>query len=361
MKRRARGIARHAVQHDPSVVMRPVQWPEELVSGGVNHAPFTHIQPYTGYPPCLSSEGVRVVSWNTDGLGRMMKRNANLIPQLAMRESPQVLCLQELKGLDPRDRELLTELLAGYTSHYNTPTVKGKHAGGIAVLLKKDLEVESVIDGMPGVPSFAGEARVVTVVLSTMIVISVLSPPVGRDLSRLEARVHEWEPALREYVSTLRRISDGRDVVICGDLNVAHCPIDVANPALNGDTAAFTDAERREFEALLKMGFVDTFRVRNPVGRSWYSYWAAQHACRERNIGFRQDYVLCTSALRGVLVHSSILNAYHGSDHCPVVATFNTRLLCKQAEDRRAAPRDGGTASRPRRPTHYEYSQAKQA
>jgi exodeoxyribonuclease-3 len=107
-------------------------------------------------------------------------------------------------------------------------------------------------------------------------------------------------------------------VVFCGDLNVAHQDIDIARPKENRMNAGFTDRERRGFTRLLGAGFVDTFRALHPDGAGFYSWWSLASRARERNIGWRIDYVCISEALRPRLLKAWILDGVRGSDHCPV-------------------------------------------
>eukprot|EP01059_Diplonema_ambulator_P012930 TRINITY_DN23419_c0_g1_i1.p1 TRINITY_DN23419_c0_g1~~TRINITY_DN23419_c0_g1_i1.p1 ORF type:complete len:339 (+),score=41.82 TRINITY_DN23419_c0_g1_i1:37-1017(+) len=304
---------------DPSVVMRPIEWPDEVVSGGISHAPFAHIQPYTGYPEVPLGEGMKLVAWNVDGLGRLLKRNMNLVGQLAMREVPTVLCLQETHCNE--ENGLVEEMLRKYEGVHNF-TEKEK-AGGVSIYVKKGYKIEDVVTGMPGCKVYAPEGRIVTVVGEKEVIVGVSSPPAGRGLSKLESRIEEWEKPLLRFLCKLKEILPQKELFVLGSLSVAPTDYDIANPRLMANEPLCSQAERDAFTTLLtSLHLRDTFRVFQ-FRHNWYTQWDRTHAARERNVGARTDFVLSPSYSKAhTLIHSSILNAYHCSTHCPVACSF---------------------------------------
>ena len=105
---------------------------------------------------------------------------------------------------------------------------------------------------------------------------------------------------------------------MCGDLNVAHGEIDLKNPSTNHMNAGFTDQERGKMTELLAAGFTDTFRYLYPERRDAYSWWSFRAAARERNVGWRIDYFICSDRLRERIAGAEIYPEIMGSDHCPV-------------------------------------------
>ena len=309
-----------ANKHLSADALRHVVWPTQLISGGVPHAPFSHIQPYMGFSPLQNHEGLKVVSWNVNGLKRLLRTNVNLLSQLLLRERPQMLCLQKTKVSAKLDD--LDDLLSDYRSHYSCSTSR-KNYGGTATFVHKDLPVDEVVFGIPGVPQLSQEGRVVTVVTPEAIVVNVFSPYSGKNLSRLELRTEVWEPALRKYLKQLRKIGGSRQLVVAGSLNVAAEDIDVENPEKWDSLAGFQPSEREALKALFaEVGVFDTFRKFTPSQANWFSHWPPKDASRERNAGTRFDYILASNEWRGRMVNSSVLHAYHGSDHCPVSASL---------------------------------------
>jgi exodeoxyribonuclease-3 len=128
---------------------------------------------------------------------------------------------------------------------------------------------------------------VITAEFADFFLVNVYQPNSQRGLTRLDYRVKEWDPAFRAFLARLER--KGKPVVFCGDLNVAHTEIDLANPKSNRRNAGFTDEERANFSLLLDDGRVDTFRAFEK-GPGHYSWWSQMMDCRARNIGWRVDY-----------------------------------------------------------------------
>ena len=133
-----------------------------------------------------------------------------------------------------------------------------------------------------------------------------------------------WDDAFRAY---LRSLDAEKPVVACGDLNVAHQPIDLKNPGPNRGNAGFSDEERGKFSELLAAGFTDTFRYRNPDLTGAYSWWSYRFHARENNAGWRIDYFLVSDRLRPAIEAAPIYHEIYGSDHCPVGLELKEELL----------------------------------
>ena len=144
--------------------------------------------------------------------------------------------------------------------------------------------------------------------------VTVYSPNSQRELVRLPFRM-EWEDLLRGYLMELDR---KKPVVLCGDLNVAHRPIDLKNPKTNRGNAGYSDEERGKFSELLACGFLDSFRPLYPEKTDAYSWWSYKFQSRQKNVGWRIDYFLLSERLRPLLQDSRIHSGIPGSDHCPV-------------------------------------------
>ena len=147
----------------------------------------------------------------------------------------------------------------------------------------------------------------------TFYIVNVYVPNSKRELTRLAYR-QRWDC---DFLGYLKKLEKKKPVVFCGDLNVAHTEIDLANPRANVRNHGFTPEERAGFEALMKAGFVDTFREFEKGG-GHYSWWSPMSGARSRNIGWRIDYVLISKMLRPRLKGAFIREAVMGSDHCPV-------------------------------------------
>jgi exodeoxyribonuclease-3 len=231
---------------------------------------------------------------------------------------PEVLCLQETKA----ERGQIEIDLPGYYEYWNSAVKKGY--SGTAIFTKQ--EPLSVVNGFPDAfaqrYSFADEllrdsateGRVITAEFPAFYVVTVYTPNAKDDLSRLALRQGHWDPAFLAYCQQLEKI---KPVIFCGDLNVAHTELDLANPKSNRGKKGFTDEERRGFRNLLDAGFVDTFRLFKQ-GNGHYTWWSPFANSRARNVGWRIDYVLVSQGFRGAVQSANIHADVLGSDHCPV-------------------------------------------
>jgi exodeoxyribonuclease-3 len=172
----------------------------------------------------------------------------------------------------------------------------------------------SVSEDFPG-GKHAGEGRVITCEFDGFFLVNVYVPNSKGDLSRLSYRYDSWDPDLKDYLIALRK---DKPVVLCGDLNVAHREIDLANPKSNRRNAGFTDEEREGFSNLLAEGFLDSFRHLYPDRENAYSWWSYRSGARARNVGWRIDYFIVSEDLATSVREAYILPEWEGSDHCPV-------------------------------------------
>ena len=203
----------------------------------------------------------------------------------------------------------LQEEFEGYLSYWNSAQRKGY--SGTAVLTRQEpLSVSYDI----GHPEHVGEGRSITLEFPAFYLVNVYTPNAQRDLARLEYRM-SWDDAFRAYVCAL---DQSKPVVICGDMNVAHRPIDLKNAKANMGNAGFSDEERGKFTELLACGFTDTFRLLYPDREGAYSWWSYMYNARQNNAGWRIDYFLTSNRLQEQIRESRILSAVEGSDHCPV-------------------------------------------
>jgi exodeoxyribonuclease-3 len=158
------------------------------------------------------------------------------------------------------------------------------------------------------------EGRVITAEFEGFFVSTVYTPNAKDDLSRIPMR-QQWDPAYLEYMD---RLQQNKPVVFCGDFNVAHQEIDLARPKPNQGKKGFTKEERAGFTAMVEKGFVDTLRVFHPETPELYTWWSHFGGARERNVGWRIDYVMTSESLVPVIKNARIHPDVYGSDHCPV-------------------------------------------
>ena len=197
----------------------------------------------------------------------------------------------------------------GYHLYMNSAEKKGY--SGTAIFARQ--EPRSVRYGL-GLEEHDHEGRVITLEYPDFFLTTVYTPNSQRGLTRLDYRMR-WEDAFREYLAGLDR---EKPVIVCGDMNVAHQPIDLKNPKSNEQNAGYTPQEREKMTALLAAGFTDTFRFLYPDRRDIYSWWSYMFHARENNAGWRIDYFLCSDRLRGNIREAGIETGILGSDHCPV-------------------------------------------
>ena len=143
--------------------------------------------------------------------------------------------------------------------------------------------------------------------------VCVYTPNAQNELARIDFRC-AWEDGFRAYLTGL---AQRKGVIVCGDMNVAHNPIDLARPKQNEGNAGYSEQERSKFNELLSAGFVDTFRTLHP-NEQVYSWWSYRMKARERNVGWRIDYFLVSEQLKDEVSAASIHTEVFGSDHCPV-------------------------------------------
>jgi exodeoxyribonuclease-3 len=264
---------------------------------------------------------LRLYSWNVNGIRAVAKKN--LFQPFLDAEKPDILCLQEIKA-KPEQIELE---LAGYNIFWYSAEKPGY--SGTAILSRvKPLQV---INGLPediikkyevsgdvyGDPNLEG--RVMAAEFEKFWVVTVYTPNAKDDLSRIPLRHKHWDPAFLAYCQQLEK---SKPVVFCGDLNVAHTEDDLANPKPNRGKKGFTDEERAGFQAFVDAGFVDTLRMFNN-GNGYYTWWSHFANARERNVGWRIDYVLVSKILKPKVAAADIHPKIMGSDHCPVSVTLD--------------------------------------
>lgn len=245
---------------------------------------------------------MRFISWNVNGLRAIMGKN---FMEAFRQLDADIFCLQETK-LQAGQIELD---LPGYYQYWNYACRKGY--SGTAVFTRK--EPLSVSYGI-GVEEHDQEGRVITLEYEEFYFITVYVPNSQDELKRLDYRM-KWEEA---FLSYLKKLEETKPVIFCGDLNVAHCEIDLKNPASNHHNAGFTDEERGCFDRLMENGFVDTFRYFYPEQKDIYSWWSYRFQARTRNAGWRIDYFITSGALKDRLADAVIHTEIMGSDHCPV-------------------------------------------
>ena len=249
---------------------------------------------------------LHLVNWNVNGIRSIMKKDFVRDVQVI---DPDILCLQETKaGIE--DINGLLKRLPNYKAYLNSSKAR-KGYSGTAILSK--IEPMGITFDM-NIEAHDQEGRVITAEYDAFFVVTVYAPNAGDGLKRLDYRI-QWDFDFNQYVS---RLSSQKPVIIAGDLNVAHRPIDISRPKENyNKSAGYTQQEIDGFENLLNAGFVDTFRHFYPHEIK-YTYWNYLYNARARNSGWRIDYFLVSKGWLDHVKEAHIYNEYMGSDHCPV-------------------------------------------
>jgi exodeoxyribonuclease-3 len=246
---------------------------------------------------------MKLISWNVNGVRAVLKKG---FADFVHSEKPDIVALQETKATP--EEVIIPEALAKYAAFWNIAEKKGY--SGTAIFTKvKPLRVTFGI----GTAEHDREGRVITAEYADFFLVNVYVPNSKRDLSRLDYR-QRWD---RDFLAYLKKLERKKPVIWCGDLNVAHQEIDLARPKDNVKNHGFTPEERAGFDAVVRAGFVDTFREFEKGG-GHYTWWSQMTGARGRNIGWRIDYFLCSEALRSRLKSATIYPHILGSDHCPV-------------------------------------------
>ncbi len=249
---------------------------------------------------------VKIISWNVNGVRAVLKKG---FLDWLKAEAPDVLCLQEVKALPT---QVPPELLhhTDYSIGWNAAQRLGY--SGVATLSRiKPVEEKRGF----GIEAFDSEGRVLETVFKDFTLLNIYFPNGKMSEERLQYKMDFYEEALKYF---MRLQKAGKRLVICGDYNTAHKPIDLARPKENEDVSGFLPIERAWMDKLVQKGFIDTFRLLYPEKTEQYSWWDMRTGARARNIGWRIDYHFISESLRTSLQEAFIYPNVTGSDHCPV-------------------------------------------
>jgi exodeoxyribonuclease-3 len=232
-------------------------------------------------------------------------------------EKPDILCLQETK-IAEKDIAKQEFDFPGYDEYWN-PAERPGYSGTALLVKSSEFGVKNCKSGF-GIKKFDKEGRAQTLDLGKYYVVNTYFPNANHELSRLDYKI-EFNNELLKYLKKLENSStgsgQGKPVIICGDFNVAHEPIDLARPKDNEGSAGFTLEEREWMTKFLHGGFVDVFRAKYP-DKIQYTWWSYRSSARQRNIGWRIDYFCVSAKLMKNINKIKILDKVPGSDHCPV-------------------------------------------
>ena len=248
---------------------------------------------------------ISIISWNVNGIRAMVGKGFyKIIREMA----PDILCIQETKAQADTMPSVPAEM-SDYSFVFNSAVQKG-YSGTAVYTRVNPLKMTNGINK----EEHDQEGRVITLEYPDFYLVNVYVPNSGQDLKRLEYR-KVWDHELMVYIKNL---DTRKPVILTGDLNVAHEPIDLARPKENyNKTAGYTQVEIDGFKNLLKNGLVDTYRQMHP-DKVQYTFWNQRFRAREKNLGWRIDYFLVSERLFEKITDSFIWDHIIGSDHCPV-------------------------------------------
>ncbi|THD22641.1 DNA-(apurinic or apyrimidinic site) lyase [Fasciola hepatica] len=267
---------------------------------------------YPGSLPSLASPdikpwNVKLASWNVNGLRAWIKAGGQ---KYVIEESPDIFAVQEIKCSAlkvPAESQL-----SGYTAYWS-PADKEGYAGTGLYCKKKPTNLKLGME----ITKHDTEGRIITAEYEKFYFVNAYVPNSGQGLVRLPYREKQWDP---DFVNYLKRLDSHKPLIVCGDLNVAHEEIDLANPSTNHKSAGFTDQERAGFGVLLnQVDLVDTYRALYPDRLKAYTFWNYRQNARPKNTGWRLDYFLVSKRLMPHVCDHEIRCGVRGSDHCPIV------------------------------------------
>lgn len=259
----------------------------------------------------------KIITWNVNGLRAVHKKS---FLNWLTNESADFVCLQEVKvSASQVDEDEALMRPHGYHSHWHFSQKPGY--AGVAIYSKSSpVRVQAGL----GDAQFDGEGRWLEAEFAfegtnrTLTLISSYWPNSQREHTRLDFKLAFCEAAM-ERLETLRR--QGKQVLICGDFNIAHREIDLKNPKSNQDNAGFLPEERAWMDEFTQQGWVDTFREFEK-GPGHYTWWSYRPGVREKNIGWRLDYFFTNAEFKDHVTSVEHLTKVMGSDHCPVRLTL---------------------------------------
>ena len=252
---------------------------------------------------------MKIISFNVNGIRATVSKGLH---QTMEELGADVYCFQETKANEAQVAEALFGL--GYHIYANSADKAGY--SGTAIVSKT--EPIQVIKDL-AIAEHDKEGRVIAAEFEGFYLVNVYTPNSKNDLSRLDYR-KKWDDDFRAYVLSLEK---QKPVIVCGDLNVAHRPIDLARPEANyNKSAGYTQIEIDGLDGFLNAGLIDTFRYLYP-DKVKYSWWSFRAGARARNVGWRIDYFLASQSLIPHIKDAFILNGVMGSDHCPVGIELN--------------------------------------
>lgn len=269
---------------------------------------------------------LKLISWNIDSLNAALtstsdraKMSQDVLRTIAKYDAD-IIAIQETKLSADGPTEKHMEELVKYLPYYkvewvsSVPPAKKGYAGTM-ILYKEGMEGKKDAARISAPDTMDDEGRLLTVEFDKFYFVNVYTPNSGDGLKRLKER-QVWDKLYADYLSGL---DSKKPVIACGDFNVAHKEIDLANPASNHESAGFTDQEREGFTNLLAKGFTDTFRLIHGDVKSVYSWWGQRiKTSKINNSGWRIDYFLVSDRIKEAVKKSEMIDSGPRQDHTPI-------------------------------------------
>ncbi|MDQ3392846.1 MAG: exodeoxyribonuclease III [Bacteroidota bacterium] len=253
---------------------------------------------------------MKILSYNVNGLRAALSKG--FINWLQATNADMV-CLQEIK-IAASDIDISIFAALGYKTYCMHAEKKGY--SGVAILTK--IEPDNVVYGCE-ISKYDCEGRVIRADFKDFSLMSVYMPSGSSGEHRQWFKM-EWLEDFYDYVTALKK--ELPNLIISGDYNICHQPIDIHNPKSNKNSSGFLPEEREWISKFLSMGFIDTFRHFNPEPHN-YTWWSYRFKARDKNLGWRIDYHMASEGLKERLQRSAILCEAKHSDHCPVLLELN--------------------------------------
>ncbi len=270
---------------------------------------------------------LKLISWNIDSLNAALTSASDraLLSRAVLdtlkKEAADVVAIQETKLPAEGPSDKLLEELHKYFPDYraewvsSVPPAKKGYAGTM-FLVKNGLQCTCSAPSIGAPDTMDCEGRLLTLEFDSFFFVNVYTPNAGDGLKRLKER-QEWDKCYTRY---LKELDSKKPVIACGDFNVAHREIDLANPKSNHMSAGFTDEERQGFTELLAAGFTDTFRLIHGDVKDVYSWWGQRiKTSKINNTGWRIDYFLVSDRIKDRVKRSEMIDSGERQDHTPIL------------------------------------------
>ena len=275
-----------------------------------------------------------LISWNIDSINAALTSSSAraLLSQEVLKKlgsyHADIIAIQETKlpaeGPSDKHLELLADYFPGYKLEWlsSVPPAKKGYAGTM-ILYREGLSPRRLETKLNAPDTMDDEGRLLTLEFENFYLVNVYTPNSGDGLKRLSER-QKWDQAYADYLSGL---DAKKPVIACGDFNVAHKEIDLANPASNHFSAGFTDEEREGFTKLLARGFTDTFRFVHGDVKDVYSWWGQRiKTSKINNSGWRIDYFLVSDRIKDKIQKSEMIDSGPRQDHTPILLEIELAL-----------------------------------